>query len=542
MAGVEGNRTMRDFHHPGRSPAFGTAGMAATSIPAATLTALDVLRAGGNALDAAIAAVAVQCVMEPQSTGIGGDCFCLYCPAGSDRPIALNGSGRAPGGLTLDWLESQGITTLDPTSPHTVTIPGAVAAWEALLAAHGTKGLDELLQPAIRAAEEGFPVSPRVAWDWAEEGEKLRATGAGTTFLPGGAAPRVGDRFAQPRLAATLRAIARGGARAFYEGAIAADMVRALRARGGVHTEADFAAGRTAAQFVEPIRLGWRGFEVWQCPPNGSGLIALMLLGILGGWDPAPDGPLGVLRLHRHLEAARLVYRDRDAFLADPAQAEVPVARLLDPAYLGALRRLVRDDAALRDLPRAGEDALPPHKDTVYLAVVDRDGNACSLINSLFEPFGSGILAEEAGVLLHNRGFGFTLERRHPNCIAPGKRPMHTIIPGLLTQGGRAVMAYGVMGGHFQPMGQSLFLTNHVDYGLDVQAALDLPRVMARGGWVQAEAGVPLAVLDRLARLGHRIERTKTPLGGGQAVWIDHARGVLIGGSDPRKDGIALGY
>ncbi len=532
---------MRDFHLPGRSAAYAANAMAATSMPSATLAALDVMRAGGNALDAAVAAAAVLAVVEPHSTGIGGDCFCLYAPAGQHKVIALNGSGRAPAAASIDWFEARGITAIDSASPHAVTIPGAVGAWEALVRAHGTKGLDELLQPAIRFAEEGFPVTPRVAADWARNLEKLRAAGA-AAFLPGGAAPQVGDRFVQPRLAATLRAIARGGARAFYEGDIAADIVATLRARGGLHTEADFAAGLHGAEFVAPIRIGWRGHEVWQCPPNGTGVIVLMLLGILDGWDPAPDGPMGVTRLHRHLEAARLVYRDRDAFIADPAQVEVPVARLTDPAYLASLRALIRDDAAMAAPPRAGEAELPAHRDTVYLCTVDRDGNACSFINSLYSNFGSGIVAEGSGVMLQNRGQGFRFERGHPNCIAPNKRPMHTIIPGMLTKDGEAVMPFGVMGGPFQPMGQTLFLTNHIDYGLDVQEALDLPRVFAFGGKVEAEAGVPLSVLDRLARLGHDTARAALPLGGGQAIRIDRERGCLIGGSDPRKDGCALGY
>ena len=532
---------MRDFHLPGRSPAYATNGMAATSVPAATLAALDVLRAGGNAMDAAVAAVAVQCVVEPQSTGIGGDCFCLYAPAGQRRVIALNGSGQAPAAASIDYYESQGIEALSNISAHAVTIPGAVSAWETLLAAHGTRGLDDVLQPAIRYAAEGFAVTPRVAHDWGHSVDKLRAAGT-MSFLPNGDGPAPGDRFTQPQLAETLRAIARHGAAAFYEGAIAADMVATLRARGGLHTEADFANGRTAAHFVEPIRTAWRGHEVWQCPPSGSGLLVLMLLGIVGGWDPAPDGPMGVTRLHRHLEAARLVYRDRDAFLADPLQTDVPVARLTDPAYLAALRGLIRDDAAMRDLPRAGETELPRHRDTVYLTVVDRDGNAVSFINSLFENFGSGILAEGCGVMLQNRGLGFRLQRGHPNCIAPRKRPMHTIIPGMVTRDSEAVLSYGVMGGHFQPMGQTLFLTNHIDYGLDIQEALDLPRVMAYGGKVEVERGVPLSVIDQLARMGHVIERIERPHGGGQAIRIDRARGVLIGGSDPRKDGLALGY
>lgn len=532
---------MRDFHHPGRGPVFAEHGMAATSMPAATLTALDVLRAGGNALDAAVAAVAVLCVIEPQSTGIGGDCFCLYAPAGGRRVVALNGSGRAPAAASINWFEDHGITALENTSPHAVTVPGAVSGWETLLAAHGTKGLDELLLPAIGYAAEGFIVHPRVAFDWAHSAATLSATGA-DAFLPGGAAPPVGARFVQPALAETLRAIARGGAPAFYEGPVAADMVATLRARGGLHTEADFAEARDQAYFVEPIHIPWRGYDVWQCPPNGSGLLALMLLGILDGWEAAPDGPLGPIRAHRHIEAARLVYRDRDAFLADPLQAQVPVERLTCPTYLDRLRRLIDDDKALTDLPRAGEAELPAHRDTVYLCVVDRDGNACSFINSLYASFGSGILAERSGVLLHNRGLGFRLQRGHANCIAPRKRPMHTIIPGMLTKHGEAVMPFGVMGGHYQPMGQSWFLTNHIDYGLDIQQAIDLPRLFPFAGQVEVERGVPIPTIEGLQRRGHIVERIERPHGGGQAIWMDRARGVLVGGSDPRKDGMALGY
>ncbi len=532
---------MRDFHSPGRGPALATHGMAATSMPAATLTALDVLRAGGNALDAAVAAAAVLAVIEPQSTGIGGDCFCLYAPAGSGRVHALNGSGRAAAAATIDWYEQHGMAALENTSAHTVTIPGAVSAWETLLAAHGTKGLGELLQPAIRFAAEGWPVHGRVADDWRNLADKLRNTGAGA-FLPGGEAPREGDRFVNEPLAATLRAIAEQGARAFYEGPIAADMVAALQARGGLQTEADFAAGLHGAGFVEPIHAAWNGYEVFQCPPNGSGLHVLMLLGILEGFGAAPDGPLGATRLHRHVEAARLVYRDRDAFLADPEQADVPVARLTDPTYLAGLRALIQDDRAMQQMPAPGEAMLPAHRDTVYLCVVDRDGNACSFINSLFQGFGSGILAPNSGVMLHNRGFGFRLERGHPNCIAPGKRPLHTIIPGMLMREGQAVMPFGVMGGHFQPMGQTLFLGNMLEYGLDIQEALDLPRLFPYAGAVEAERGIPPSVRDRLASLGHAVRTVDRPHGGGQAIWIDQARGCLIGGSDPRKDGIALGY
>jgi gamma-glutamyltranspeptidase/glutathione hydrolase len=532
----------RDFHAPGRSAVLAANGMAATSMPQATLAALDILRDGGNALDAAIGAAAVLAVVEPQSTGIGGDCFCLYAPAGSGQVIAMNGSGRAPRGATPAALRQAGLTRMEPLSPHSVTVPGAVSAWAALSRSHGRKGLEEVLQPAIRHAEEGFFLSARVASDRHGAAGKLGVhPAAARRFLKDGRAFAVGDRFVQPELARTLRAIARHGPKAFYEGAIAADMVATLREAGGTHTEDDFARALHGAEFVQPIRRRWRDLDIFQCPPNGSGLIALMILGMIERLGTAP-GFLDPLRFHRHIEAARLAYRDRDAFLADPAQVAVPVEKLVSSDYLHRLAGLVRDEAAMAALPEAGESDAARHRDTVYLCVVDRDGNACSFINSLFEGFGSGILAERAGIMLHNRGYGFRLQEGHPNCIAPGKRPMHTIIPGMAMRDGQAVMPFGVMGGHFQPMGQSLFLANHFEYGLDVQEALDAPRLFPYLGKVQVERGIPEAVVARLNALGHDCEAVEKPHGGGQAILIDRARGCLVGGSDPRKDGCAMGY
>ncbi len=537
----------RDFHAPGRSAVYAMNAMAATSMPAATLTAIEILRQGGNAVDAAIAACAVLCVVEPESTGIGGDCFCLYVPAGSGKVIALNGSGRAPMGATPEALRAAGLTTMVNTSAHSVTIPGAISAWDLLSRTYGKLGLDTLLQPAIRFAEEGFAITPRVALDWASLVGKLsKHPAAARRFLVNGEAPRLGDRFVQPELGRTLRAIAKHGKRAFYEGEIAADMVATLRAAGGTHTEEDFARGADVAEFVEPISIPWRGVEVFQCPPNGSGMHVLQILGILENFTPPEAGPLSAERYHRHIEAARLVYRDRDAFLADPSRVDVPVARLTSKEYLKRLAGLIRDDAAMRELPPAGESDWAKHRDTVYLCVVDKDGNACSFINSLFEGFGSGILAEKSGVMLQNRGFGFRLQEGHPNCIAPDKRPLHTIIPGMVMKDGQALMPYGVMGGRFQPTGQTLFLANHFEFGLDVQEALDLPRLMPldtpEGDVVQVERGIPGEVVDRLNRLGHQCVLVDKPHGGGQAILIDRKRGVLIGGSDPRKDGCALGY
>jgi gamma-glutamyltranspeptidase/glutathione hydrolase len=515
--------------------------MAATSMPIASLTAIEALRAGGNAVDAAVAACAVLAVVEPQSTGLGGDCFCLYAPPGGGKVVAVNGSGRSAAAASLDAIKATGPSPPADTSPHGVTIPGAVAGWQLLLDAYGTKSFDELLIPAIHCAEDGFPVHQRVAWDWSMHEDKLRRAG-NRLFLPGGRAPREGDRFVQTALANTLHAIARRGAEGFYTGPVAADMAATLKRGGGVQTEEDFANGLKGAEFVEPISLHWRGLDVWQCPPNGPGLVALMILGELEALGPAPDGPDGAMRFHRHIEAARMAYRDRGAFLADPRQRKTPVARLLGSNYLAALAGHIDDRRSLPALPAPGEIALQLNGDTVTLSVVDRDGGACSLINSIYQTFGSGILAERSGVLLQNRGLCFTFEPGHPNSFAPNTRPAHTIMPGLATRDGKPAIAFGVMGEHYQPMGQSWVLTNTIEYGMDIQQALDFPRVCPHLGEVEIERGVSPAMRAKLAALGHKLTEVERPLGGGQAIMIDHERGVLIGGSDPRKDGAALGY
>jgi gamma-glutamyltranspeptidase / glutathione hydrolase len=527
---------MRDLERPGRSTAYAEHGMAATSHPAATLTALDVLRAGGNAVDAAVAAMAVHCVVEPGMTGIGGDCFVLL-----GRPdgevVALNGSGRAPAAATAGLLAEQGVTSLDG-SVHAITVPGAVDAWARLLAAHGSKGLDELLLSAIRYAEDGFLVTPRVAYDWASARERIEQSEAGRAyFLPSGIAPVAGQRVRLPALARTLRRIAEHGRDAFYVGEIAERMVAFLRSQGGLHTVEDFATAGGA--FVSPIKTSYRGLEVFECPPNGQGIIALQMLNILEGLELAGLDPDGPARLHLEAEATRLAMRDRDACVADLAQVDVPVARLLDKGYAGQLRALIDSDHVLAALPPPLE---VPHADTVYLTVVDRERNVVSFINSLFEAFGSGLACPETGVLFHNRGKSFALDPRHPNAIAPGRRPMHTIIPALAQKDGLPVLGFGVMGGHYQPVGQVHVLTNLLDFGMDPQAAIDAPRAFAHGGELQVERGVPAATVEALRKLGHRVVPSAKPLGGGQMIMVDHARGVLIGGSDPRKDGIALGY
>jgi gamma-glutamyltranspeptidase/glutathione hydrolase len=527
---------MRDFELPGRSVAYAENGMAATSHPMATLVALDVLRAGGNAVDAAVAAVAVQCVVEPAMTGIGGDCFVLLAPA-EGGVVALNGSGRAPAAATAERLREVGVDELEGTV-HSVTVPGAVDGWACLLERYGTRDLAELLQPAIRCAENGFVVTPRVAYDWAREGERLlQSTGGRVTYLPDDRAPVAGQKMRLPALAKTLKAIAALGPDAFYRGELAERMVAYLSGEGGLHTLDDFAAA--AGEFVSPIRTRYRGLEVYECPPNGQGVIALLMLNILEGFELGPLEPNGAQRLHLEAEATRLAFRDRNACLADPAAVDVPVGRLLDKGYAARLRALIDPERVLIDLP---PPLLPEHRDTVYLTVVDRERNLVSFINSVFDSFGSGLVCPETGVLFHNRGKSFSLDPAHPNAITSGKRPMHTIIPALAFEGGRPTIAFGVMGGHYQPVGHTHVVTGMVDFGLDPQAALDAPRAFAQDGELRLERGIARATAEALARLGHRVVPAGKPLGGGQIIVIDHARGVLLGGSDPRKDGLALGY
>lgn len=525
---------MHDFNLPGRSLAVGGAGMAATSHPLATLAAIDMLKAGGNAMDAALAAVAIQGVVEPAMTGIGGDCFVLFAPKGG-LPMALNGSGRAPSAARAEWFADQGLAAIPPTSPHAVTVPGAVDAWCRLSADYGTKSLDEVLAPAIRAADEGFRIAPRVAFDWARNVAKLEADpDSRSAFLLSGAAPRLGDKLRMPALAQTLRQIASGGRKAFYEGQVAAEIVAKLRSLGGLHSEEDFAL--QTSDYVEPIHAPFRDVDVYECPPNGQGLIALMMLRLADRLRA--ENLSSADRIHLLAEITKAAYHARDAYLCDPAHGEVPIEHLLSDDWVDRMVPHI-DMARAKPLPSWDE---VEHKDTVYLTVVDRDLNAVSFINSLFAAFGTGILVPGCGVMLHNRGSAFRTNPGHPNAIAPGKRPMHTIIPGMVVKNGRAVMPFGVMGGHYQAAGHTQFLGNVYDLGMDVQSASDAPRSFATEGRLEIEPTVPNDVMDDLRRRGHDLEIVGSPIGGCQAIMIDEERGALLGASDHRKDGFALGY
>jgi gamma-glutamyltranspeptidase/glutathione hydrolase len=528
----------RDFELPGRSEALSMRVMAATSHPLATLTALDVLRRGGNAMDAAVAAVALLGVVEATQTGIGGDCFVLYMRRGEGEIIALNGSGWAPAAASLDRYLGRGVTSIPSDSADAVTVPGAVASWARLISDHGTMKLAELLQPAIVAAEEGYAVTERVARDWARQADKLRKNKtAASIFLPNNTAPRPGDIHRQPALAAALRSIASDGPAVFYEGWVAQDMVDTLRAAGGSHTLEDFSA--YTPEYVTPIGIGYREYEVWECSPNGQGVVPLVMLKALEGFDPSKWKPLSVERSHVLSEIGRQAYADRDCFIGDPRMGGVPVEALLSGERSAQLR-------ARMSMGRRMEDVtpfpIPDHRDTTFIAVVDSDRNTVAFINSIFDDFGTGIVSPAAGVIFHNRGSGFVIERGHPNAIAGRKRPLNTIIPAMVTRKGKAVMPFGVTGGQFQPFGQVQFLTNVIDYGMGIQAAIDAPRIFALGETLQVESTVPASVVSGLAALGHHVVRAENPLGTAQAIWIDWQAGVLRGGADGRRDGLAAGW
>jgi len=528
---------MRNFQLPGRSVAYGINGMAAASSPLATLAALDVLKNNGNAVDAAVTASAVLCITEPHMTGIGGDCFALI--GKRDGTIeGINGSGRAARKADATWLASARLSAIEPRSVHAVTVPGAIDAWAALLERHGTMDLKEALKPAIRLAEDGVPTTPRVAFDWAEDVNDIaHDEGMKLHYLANGRAPEAGEVMRYPALARTLRRIGEKGRDGFYAGEVADEIVTHLAQRGSLLTLDDFAA--TKSSWVEPISTTFAGVEILEIPPNGSGLTALIALNILEELDMARYDDGSAERYHLQIEALKLAWVLRNRHIADATAMTVEPQALLS-------RKVAQELAALIDMKKAlaaPENMVPmPGSDTVYLTVADKEGMAVSFINSIYWSFGSGIVTPKSGIALQNRGANFVTTPGHPNCIGPGKRPLHTIIPAMVRAKGKVDLSFGVMGGAYQPMGHMAVMLNRYVYGQDVQAALDFPRLFPQEGRVDVEAGIGATVRRGLSERGHVIADLMEPLGGGQAILFDHKHGVLAGGSDFRKDGLALGY
>lgn len=531
-----------DFDFPSRrSPVLARHGLVATSQPLAAQAGLSILRNGGNAIDAAIATVATLCVVEPCSTGIGGDAFALIWSADEQKLFGLNASGPAPMSLEAGWLRALGYNQFPTHGGLSVTIPGSLRGWELALERFGTVGLDSLLTRPIDYAERGYPVSPMIARAWARSTDLLaRLPDSRRVWLPGGRAPRPGEIFANPEFARTLRTIAEHGSETFYNGDIARQIERSVRFDGGVLSESDLANYR--AEWVEPIAIDFRdGFKFHEIPPNGQGLTALLALNIVRDFDLQSMDYGSADYYHILIEAMKLAFADAEAYIGDPRQVHVPVEALLSDRYTRERRAMIQRERAL--WPEPGQP--DSFGETVYLTVADKAGNMVSWIQSLYMGFGSGITAGTTGVQLQNRGANFSLQPGHPNEVAPGKRPYHTIIPGFITLHDRAWSSYGVMGGFMQPQGHLQVGANLVAFDMNPQAALDAPRFnWLRGMEVALERGIGDKVRAELARCGHALLPADADqhYGGGQVIIRDPDSGVLIGGSEPRNDGAAVGF
>ena len=538
-----------------RSPVVGQRGMVATTQPLAVAAGLEILSKGGNAADAAVATAAALNVTEPTSTGIGGDAFALYYEAATGQITALNASGRTPATLDLDQIKKEGLFAdpqspiADPYHPFTVTVPGACSGWCEMIKRHGRLQLSDVLAPAIQMAEEGFPVTPTTAYFW-ERGAKRQLAHAlnGHELTINGRGPKAGEIFRNPGLARTFRKVAEGGKDAFYQGEIAEAIVAAIQRDGCCMTLDDLANHQ--ATWDEPISTTYRGYRIWECPPNGQGLTALLGLNIIEGFDLSTLEPLSVERLHLQIEALRLAFADTRWYVSDPQFNNLPISELLSKGYAAERRKLINPDKATIDQ----QHGIPTtSSDTVYLTVVDGEGNACSFINSNYMGFGTGIVPKGWGFTLQNRGHNFNLDPSHPNVLAPSKRPYHTIIPGMITKDNQLsshqlFASFGVMGGFMQPQGHLQVASALIDDEIDPQGALDRPRFVIKsgtaGGEIGLEAGIPKDVITELGEMGHSVEEisgyARSIFGRGQVIIRDYENGVLWGGSDPRADGCAM--
>ena len=528
-----------------RSPVLSRRGIVATSQPLASLAGLTMLREGGNAADAAVAAAATLAVTEPTSTGIGGDCFCLFYRADDQSVSAINSSGRSPAALNLDVVERGG--GWQRQGPHAVTVPGSAMGWHDTVTQFGRMTLADVLQPAIEIAEQGFVMTPAIARGWAGQAELLANQGpSGHDLLLNGDAPRAGEVWTNQRLGRVLREVAEGGPDAFYRGRTAERIVEALSEHGGVMSLDDLAMH--ASTFDSPISTSYRRHRIWECPPNGQGITTLMALNILEGFEIGEYEARSPAALHLIIEALRLAFADARALVADTSQVDVPIEEMLSKSYAAKRRELICEDQTIE---LASSGFLPGKSDTVYLSAADGDGNACSFINSNYEGFGSCIVPRECGFSLQNRGAGFVVDDPdHPNALAGGKRPYHTIMPSMITRhDGSLFASYGVMGGWNQPQGQTQVAINLIDRGMDAQSAIDSPRVSMYeeppNGRIYVEDTFGIEVLSELAQLGHPVLPASGAMrtgvvGKGQVIVRDPDSGVLWGGSDPRSDGCAV--
>jgi len=535
-----------------RSATVAVNGMVATSQPLAAQIGLDILKAGGNAADAAIAASAAIGLMEPMSCGIGGDLFVIYWDAKTQKLYGLNASGRSPYALNREIFRPQGMKYIPATGPLSWSVPGCVDGWEELRSRFGSLPLKQLLEPSIRYAEEGFAVTDVIASSWRASEASLREwPDSARTYLPDGHAPREGEIFRNPALGRTYRLLAASGKDAFYRGEIAGQIVKFSEQNGGYLSLKDFADHRS--DWIEPVSTSYRGYDVWELPPNGQGIAALEMLNILEAYDLKSLGPAHPDYLHLLIEAKKLAFADRARFYADPEFEKLPVAELISKEYAERQRKRIDPLRAATDVP-AGDPRLG-HADTIYLSVVDKDRNCCSFIQSNYYGFGSQVVPGDVGFALQNRGNLFALDDEHPNRLEPHKRPFHTIIPAFVTREGQPWFCFGVMGGDMQPQGHVQVLVNLIDFGMNVQEAGDAARVNhtgsqtptgvpmdAKGGVVAVESGIPEETVQALQARGHQVVRRVGSFGGYQGILIDPVQGTLHGGTDPRKDGAALGY
>jgi gamma-glutamyltranspeptidase/glutathione hydrolase len=535
-----------------RSVVIAKHGIVATSHPLAVQAGLEVLRTGGNAADAAVAANAVMGVVEPMSCGIGGDLFVIYWDAKTQKLYGLNACGRSPFSLNRQVFTDKKMSEIPTAGPLSWSVPGCARGWEDLLAKFGTKPLGELLAAAIEHADQGFPVAEIIAAAWQSSENSLRRwPDSARTLLVDGRAPRTGEIMKLRALAESYRLIAKGGAKAFYDGPIAAEIVRFSKANGGYFELRDFAEHKS--EWVDPVSTNYRGYDVWEIPPNGQGIAVLQMLNVLEGYDLKSLGWGSPDYVHLIVEAKKLAFADRANFYADPAFGPLPTDELISKPYAQRQRKRIDLAKAATTVP-PGDPKLA-HGDTIYLTAVDKDRNCCSLIQSNYNGFGSQVVPGSVGFALQNRGTLFSLDEKHLNRLEPHKRPFHTIIPAMVTKDGKPWLSFGVMGGDMQPQGHVQALLNIIDFGMNVQQAGDAARVChvgsaspdgrkeaPGGGTVLLESGIPEATASALTARGHKIERSKGSFGGYQAIMIDWKNGTLHGGSDPRKDGCAIGY